>query len=63
MNITNISVGDIIECDVRGIRFLATVEERGKGELQVKPHSRTINYFHIKANQVSGHYKKMGRSR
>lgn len=63
MNITSVSPGDIVECDIRGIRFFATVEETGKGELHVRPHTKQINYFHVKANQVVGHYRKMGKSR
>lgn len=63
MNITNVKSGDVVECDVRGIRFFATVEEVGKGEVHVKPHSKQINHFHIKATQVAGHYKRMSGSR
>lgn len=63
MNITNIRASDVVECDVRGIKFFATVDEIGKGELHVKPHSKQINHFHIKATQVVGHYKKMSGSR
>lgn len=63
MNITNVKPGDVVECDVRGIRFFATVEETNKGEVHVKPHSRQINHFHIKATQVVGHYKKLAGSR
>lgn len=63
MNLTSVSAGDIVDCDIRGIRFFATVEERGKGELRIMPHSKQINHFHMKANQVVGHYKKMKGSR
>jgi len=63
MNITSVSAGDIVECDVRGIKFYATVEETAKGELKVQPHSKQINYFRVRSNQVIGHFKKMQRNR
>lgn len=62
MNITNVKSGDVVECNVRGIRFFATVVEINKGEVQVQPHSRQINHFHIKSNQVVGHYRKTAAS-
>lgn len=63
MVMTGIQAGDIVEADVRGRRFYATVTEKAKGELQVLPITPNINYFHLKANQVIGHWKKAGRSR
>ena len=60
MNLTSVNPGDIVQCDVRGIKFYATVEETLKGELSIKPLTRHINHYHVKATQVVGHYKKMG---
>jgi hypothetical protein len=63
MNITHIQPGDVVECDIRGIKFFATVTEREKGQLVIQPHSRQINHYRVKATQVAGHYKKMSGSR
>lgn len=54
--------GDLVECDVRGQRFFARVEEVDK-VVRIAPLSRQITYRSVSARQIIGHYRKAAGSR
>jgi hypothetical protein len=64
VNLAGIKPGDIVECDVRGVRFHALVEirpvERG---LAVKPLARNVTRHEVTARQVVAHWRRSKQSR
>ena len=63
MNLAGVRPRDIVECDVRGRRFYATVEAKRTtpgtpARLQVRPITPGINYFEVPARQVVGHWRR-----
>lgn len=58
MRFASIRVGDIVECDVRGSRFLAFVRGKEKGErpglsrVSVDPMENNVTYYAVKPSQV-----------
>ena len=66
MNITPIRPADVVECDVRGRRFLALVEAKGQaGGLVVQPITHGITYRTVTSRQVVTHFRRSraGRAR
>jgi hypothetical protein len=58
MNITGIREGDLVLCDVRGVRFHAYVQAREDHGLDVRPIERGISYRHVTAHQVIAHWRR-----
>ena len=59
MNISNVKVGDIVECDVRGTVFKALVSGASdKGQLGVDPFAKAVTYRTVKSRQVVAHWRK-----
>lgn len=68
MNLSAVKVGDVVEVEMRGWRFLAKVEERLIGDkngmdLRILPANKNVTHHHCAANDVKAHYKLMGRPR
>lgn len=68
MRLNGIRVADVIEADVRGLRFFARVEQVDQRALEVEPlcnlnGSTKITYRHLPARQVIGHYRRAAGSR
>ena len=61
MRLSGVKGGDIVECDVRGRRFHATVTKPTDDGLDVRPLQSGVNYFHVSARQVLHHWRKAGR--
>ena len=64
MRLGAVRTGDIVEVDVRGVRFLAHVEGTEVGALLIKPLCRGVSYRRATARQVLGHWRRSrsGRS-
>ncbi len=63
MKLASIRPGDIIEADVRGLRFFARVEDEPNGQVQVEPLTSRVSYRLLKPRQVVGHYRRSAGSR
>lgn len=62
MTLAGIHEGDVVFCDVKGRRFYAVVQGRGKGELRVSPITPHISYRTVTARQVIEHFRKARRT-
>lgn len=64
MKLSGLKEGDIVLCDVRGMRFHAFVQDGATRPLAVMPldHKR-ISHRSVTARQVIGHWRKSGASR
>lgn len=63
MTLAGVKPGDVVACDVRGVRFWATVEaEPAEGQLPIRPHSRHVTYRTVKARQVIGIWSRRAHS-
>jgi hypothetical protein len=60
MRLASVKTGDIVGCDVRGQSFLAFVDRREDGLLEVEPIKRGITYRRVTARQVKHHWRKAG---
>lgn len=60
MRLQSIRPGDIVGCDVRGQRFLAMVQGRENGTVDVDPIKRGVTYRRVTARQVREHWRKAG---
>ena len=62
MTVSTINDGDIVQCDVRGVRFYGIVIYDGntkRGEIAVEPISNGQPKIRIvKAREVVGHWRK-----
>jgi hypothetical protein len=58
VNVTGVREGDIIECDVKGRRFFALVQEKLPGVLRFRPITAGITYRSAKSTEVIGHYRR-----
>lgn len=67
MNISNVNVGDVVEVEMRGWKFLARVEgllpKDHAFDLEIRPEKTSVTHRHCNANDVTQHFKKMGRPR
>lgn len=67
MNIGSIRPDDLVECNVKGRRFLAWAREvkpaRGGGTLRIFPTNNNISYREVTSRQVTAWYKRMGRKK
>jgi hypothetical protein len=63
MNTANIRVGDLVLCDVRGVRFHAYVKEHTDGGLAVRAIERGISFRQVTARQVIAHWRRSKQSR
>ena len=57
MNLSNIYVGDIVLCDVKGRRFYALVEGKEPRALNVDPISRA-SWRRVKSTEVIAHFRR-----
>lgn len=61
MTLANVKIGDVVKCDVRGRVFYALVDGKpDAGEVAILPIGRET-YYHVAAEQVTGHWRKAGR--
>ena len=58
MNITGIREQDIVEVDIRGLRFYAIVVQKLKGKLEIEPLSKGISYRSATARQIVTRYRR-----
>jgi hypothetical protein len=61
VNTAGVRDGDVIECDVRGRRFFALVQEKlpaQRGVFRVRPITAGVTYRTVKAVEVIGHYRR-----
>lgn len=63
MKLAGINAGDIVECSVRGARFLAMVVGPAPDGLAIRPLDRRLNRFTCRSRQVIGHWAKRGQPR
>lgn len=58
MNTSGIKPGDLVECDIRGQRFVAKVTEKKQGSLLLDPVVPSVSYRSVKPREVIAHYRK-----
>ena len=58
MTIGTIKSGDIIQAEVKGRVFYALVKNPTHGALEVEPLDNRITYYHVRAREVVGHWRK-----
>lgn len=67
MKISDVTVGDLIEVEMRGNSFIAEVVEKlpadDQFDLKIKPRVSNCSHYHCNAEDVKAHWKKMGRPR
>jgi hypothetical protein len=64
MTLGGIHPGDIVQADVKGRIFYATVETGPLGgAITVRPHDRNVTWRNLTARQIVGHYRKRAGSR
>lgn len=56
-SLTTIKQDDIIEADVKGRRFIAHVQAKQHGKLQVRPLDRGVTFRTVTARQVKRHWR------
>lgn len=61
MRLSGVREGDIIEADVKGLRFLAFVRHVGDRELQIEPIHKGISRYQVSARQVRQLWRRAGR--
>jgi hypothetical protein len=61
MKLAGIRAGDIVEVEIRGLPFLARVEDKQQGELRIAPLCSGISYRAARARQVLVHWRRSGR--
>jgi len=61
VRLEGIQVGDIVEVDRLGRRFLAFVLAPGPNGLSLQPVDRRVNYRSCRAREVVRHWSKRGR--
>lgn len=63
MTATGIREGDVVEVDKRGVRFVAEVTARRRGELELRPFDRRFTWRSARPREVCRHWRLAGRSR
>lgn len=65
MRLASVRPGDIVRCDVRGLRFLAYVEDCGRRQVAIMPHHpQGISYREVSPRQVVEHWRhRNGKAR
>jgi hypothetical protein len=68
MRLWDVTIGDIVEVNIRGSTFLAEVMAKLTDhplgfDLQIEPKVRNCSQYHCHANDVSRHWKLQGRPR
>ena len=58
MNTSGVKPGDLVECDIRGQRFIAKVTEKNRGGLSLDPVVPSVSYRSAKPREVIAHYRK-----
>jgi hypothetical protein len=61
MRLEGIQVGDVVEVDRLGRRFLAIVLGAAPGGLQLQPADRRVTYRTCRSREVVAHWAKRGR--
>lgn len=57
MRLSAIQPGDLVLCDVRGVRFHAEVTAKQPRGLTVSPITANITYREVKSSQVVRHWR------
>jgi len=61
MRLEGIQVGDVVEVDRLGRRFLAIVMGTAPGGMQIQPADRRVTYRNCRSREVVAHWAKRGR--
>lgn len=62
MTLTSVKEGDIVEVNKKGRVFLARVEAKQKGCVEIRPLHGNINYFEASAREIITHWRKARRN-
>jgi hypothetical protein len=63
MRLSGVKVGDIVQCDVRGQRFFARVDQADGHWLEVGSlNGVQLGYRRLSSRQIVGHYRRAKNS-
>lgn len=63
MSISGIRIGDLVEVDKLGFRFIALVVEREGRELLIEPVVKSLTWTRCRSREVTKHWRRAGRQR